>query len=81
MSCSAACWRFGKQIIEAEADVLHHHKGHKAGAEQQQNRFDNPIMSPGGLVKDPISALSLGLGLMFGTAGLPHILMRIKVRI
>ena len=33
-------------------------------------------MSPGGLVKDPISALSLGLGLMFGTAGLPHILMR-----
>ncbi|WP_312760382.1 cation/acetate symporter ActP [Pantoea brenneri] len=34
------------------------------------------IMQPGGLVKDPISALSLGLGLMFGTAGLPHILMR-----
>ena len=34
------------------------------------------IMSPGGLVHDPISALSLGLGLMFGTAGLPHILMR-----
>jgi cation/acetate symporter len=33
-------------------------------------------MQPGGLVKDPISALSLGLGLMFGTAGLPHILMR-----
>lgn len=34
------------------------------------------IMQPGGLVKDPVSALSLGLGLMFGTAGLPHILMR-----
>lgn len=34
------------------------------------------IMRPGGLVHDPISALSLGLGLMFGTAGLPHILMR-----
>lgn len=34
------------------------------------------IMSPGGLVSDPISALSLGLALMFGTAGLPHILMR-----
>ncbi len=28
------------------------------------------IMSPGGLVSDPISALSLGLALMFGTAGL-----------
>lgn len=34
------------------------------------------IMRPGGLVSDPVSALSLGLGLMFGTAGLPHILMR-----
>ncbi len=34
------------------------------------------IMSPGGLVKDPVSAFSLGLALMFGTAGLPHILMR-----
>ena len=34
------------------------------------------IMEPGGLVKNPIDALSLGLALMFGTAGLPHILMR-----
>jgi cation/acetate symporter len=34
------------------------------------------IMGPGSLVKDPISAISLGLALMFGTAGLPHILMR-----
>src|SRR5690606_10842367 len=34
------------------------------------------IMSPGGLVSDPLSAISLGLALMFGTAGLPHILMR-----
>ena len=31
---------------------------------------------PGGLVPDPISAISLGVALMFGTAGLPHILMR-----
>ena len=34
------------------------------------------ILSPGGLISDPISAVSLGLALMFGTAGLPHILMR-----
>ncbi|MDD2383510.1 MAG: cation acetate symporter [Sulfurospirillaceae bacterium] len=34
------------------------------------------IMSPGGLVSNPISAISLGIALMFGTAGLPHILMR-----
>ena len=34
------------------------------------------IMAPGALVTDPISAISLGMALMFGTAGLPHILMR-----
>ncbi|MGD9669512.1 MAG: cation acetate symporter [Hyphomicrobiaceae bacterium] len=34
------------------------------------------IMGPGALISDPISAISLGLALMFGTAGLPHILMR-----
>ena len=34
------------------------------------------IMSPGAFLPDPISAFSLGLALMFGTAGLPHILMR-----
>ena len=34
------------------------------------------IMSPGALIKDPISAISVGMALMFGTAGLPHILMR-----
>ncbi len=34
------------------------------------------IMAPGSFVKDPISAISFGMALMFGTAGLPHILMR-----
>ncbi len=34
------------------------------------------IMGPGSLAANPIDALSLGLALMFGTAGLPHILMR-----
>ncbi len=34
------------------------------------------IMQPGGLFSDPISAISLGTALVFGTAGLPHILMR-----
>jgi len=34
------------------------------------------ILAPGGLISDPVSAISLGLALMFGTAGLPHILMR-----
>ena len=34
------------------------------------------IMLPGAAVANPISAISLGMALMFGTAGLPHILMR-----
>lgn len=34
------------------------------------------IMSPGTFLPNTISAVSLGLALMFGTAGLPHILMR-----
>ncbi|HSV78193.1 MAG TPA: cation acetate symporter [Ramlibacter sp.] len=34
------------------------------------------IMGPGNFVKDSISAISFGMALMFGTAGLPHILMR-----
>jgi len=34
------------------------------------------IMAPGGLIRDPLSAISVGLALMFGTAGLPHVLMR-----
>jgi cation/acetate symporter len=34
------------------------------------------LMTPGSMLSDPINAMSLGLGLMFGTAGLPHILMR-----
>ena len=38
--------RFAEQIVEAKADVFHHHKGHKAGTEQQQHSFDN--LYPGG---------------------------------
>ncbi len=34
------------------------------------------IMAPGAFVSDPVNTISLGLALMFGTAGLPHILMR-----
>ena len=34
------------------------------------------ILAPGKLVNNPIEAVSLGIGLLFGTAGLPHVLMR-----
>jgi cation/acetate symporter len=39
-------------------------------------QIGSSIMGPGNFVKDPISAISFGMALMFGTAGLPHILMR-----
>ena len=39
-------------------------------------RFGPSVLAPGRLVSDPIDAISLGIALMFGTAGLPHILMR-----
>ena len=34
------------------------------------------MLAPGKLVSNPLDAISLGMALMFGTAGLPHILMR-----
>jgi cation/acetate symporter len=39
-------------------------------------RYGAAVLAPGQLVSDPWDAVSLGLALMFGTAGLPHILMR-----
>ena len=39
-------------------------------------QYGEGVLAPGRLVSDPIDAISLGLALMFGTAGLPHILMR-----
>jgi cation/acetate symporter len=41
-----------------------------------EDLYSARFMQPGGLVSDPVDAFSLGLALMFGTAGLPHILMR-----
>ncbi len=34
------------------------------------------IMGPGTMLSDPITAVSLSLGIVFGSAGLPHIMMR-----
>jgi cation/acetate symporter len=42
----------------------------------EAHRLGLRLMAPGPLLADPVNAISLGLGLMFGTAGLPHILMR-----
>ena len=40
------------------------------------DRYGVSVLGPGRLVSDPLDALSLGMALMLGTAGLPHILMR-----
>jgi cation/acetate symporter len=39
-------------------------------------RYGDAVLAPGQLVSSPLETISLGLALMFGTAGLPHILMR-----
>lgn len=39
-------------------------------------KYTAGVLGPGKLVSDPWNAISLGMSLMFGTAGLPHILMR-----
>jgi cation/acetate symporter len=38
--------------------------------------YGDEVLAPGKQVANPWDAISLGLALMFGTAGLPHILMR-----
>ncbi|MGZ6124262.1 MAG: solute symporter family protein, partial [Myxococcales bacterium] len=40
------------------------------------NKYGAGVLSPGKLISNPLDAFSLGMALMFGTAGLPHILMR-----
>ena len=56
--------QFGFSFEELSARAM---SVHKLGAK---------LFAPGNLLAEPITAISLGLGLMFGTAGLPHILMR-----
>jgi cation/acetate symporter len=60
----AVLWHFDFSIAALFAGVS---QMHPKGA---------AILTPGGLFAEPVSAVSLGLALVFGTAGLPHILMR-----
>jgi len=57
-------WQFGFSFDALFTRAIEVHPKHQA------------IMSPGTLVSNPLDAVSLGIALMFGTAGLPHILMR-----
>jgi cation/acetate symporter len=60
----AVLWHFNFSLETLFATAVQVHPKHLA------------IMEPGTLVADPVSAISLGMALIFGTAGLPHILMR-----
>jgi cation/acetate symporter len=75
----AVLWHFGfspeamfAQAVKIKTDLAL--KDGKAATVAAQ--IGQSIMGPGNFVKDPISAISFGMALMFGTAGLPHILMR-----
>jgi cation/acetate symporter len=39
-------------------------------------RYGDAILAPGGMINSPWEAVSLGMGLMFGLVGLPHVAMR-----
>jgi cation/acetate symporter len=56
--------QFGFDFNALIAKAVEVHPGH------------DKILTPGAAVSNPINAFSLGIALMFGTAGLPHILMR-----
>ena len=75
---AAVLWQFGSpealfaRAVEAKTAAA----AAKGATPAEALAAGRAIMGPGGFIKDPVSALSLGLALMFGTAGLPHILMR-----
>ena len=72
-------WQFGfsPEAMFAKAVEIKTGLATTAGkSPEEAARQGFSIMGPGGFVKDPISAISFGMALMFGTAGLPHILMR-----
>ncbi|MBV8686289.1 MAG: cation acetate symporter [Alphaproteobacteria bacterium] len=75
----AVLWRFGfsPEALFAAAVRVKTGLASAAGAGASEAAAKGAsIMGPGNFIKDPVSALSFGMALMFGTAGLPHILMR-----
>ncbi len=72
-------WHFGfsPEAMFAKAVEIKRSLAEAAGkSPEEATAAGQSIMGPGSFVKDPISAISFGMALMFGTAGLPHILMR-----
>ncbi|MFG1319017.1 cation acetate symporter [Xanthobacter autotrophicus] len=72
-------WRYGfspENMFAAAVAVKTQIATAKGAAPAAAEAAGQSIMGPGTFIKDPISAISFGMALMFGTAGLPHILMR-----
>ncbi|MBA4489760.1 cation acetate symporter [Paracoccus sp. S1E-3] len=72
-------WRYGfsPEALFADAVRVKAEAAAAAGdTPEEAAKAGQSIMGPGTFIKDPISAISFGMALMFGTAGLPHILMR-----
>ena len=56
--------------------MAHFHGSPTALFAAAADKYGAAVLAPGKLVTNPLDTISLGLALMFGTAGLPHILMR-----
>ena len=68
-------WQFGfsPEAMFAKAVEIKTGIAAKAGkSPEEAAKIGFSIMAPGNFVKDPISTISFGMALMFGTAGLPH---------
>jgi len=71
-----ACLLLGGATLLVIMTLYHFNFSYGELFSQAQNLYGSKFLEPGGLVTSPVDAFSLGLALMFGTAGLPHILMR-----
>ena len=72
-------WRYGfspEALFQGAVDVKTKLAETAGATPEEALQKGLAIMGPGNFIKDPISAISFGMALMFGTAGLPHILMR-----
>jgi cation/acetate symporter len=66
----------GGATLLAVLGLSHFHYSPLELFREASSRYGDATLAPGKLVSNPLEAVSLGLALMFGTAGLPHVLMR-----
>jgi cation/acetate symporter len=48
--------------------------------EQDEKKYTAGYLLPGNYLKNPFDQISLGLGYVFGLAGLPHVIVSIQCR-